>query len=436
VSGALLISIKTKHTVLYPKDGFAIVAFSWVSISFFGALPFYISGSVDSFMDCLFESVSGFTTTGATILTNIESLPNGLIFWRSFTNWLGGMGVLLLLVALLPSLGAKSSLIVRAETPGPNTGKILPKMSDTAKVTYIIYLTLSALLLICLLLAGMSLFDAMIHMFSTAGLGGFSNTALSIGVFQNPAVEVIITVFMMLFGVNFMLYYLIITGNIKRALKSEELRLYASIFIVASVVIMIDISSKFGWNFFEAFRQSAFQTASAMSTTGFSTADYNLWPDMSKMIMLVLMLVGSCANSTGGAIKQIRLLLLIKSVKHHIMGIIHPRAVHQITVDHKKVDDETIKEVHVFFFGYMFIMFAACLIISLENMDIFSTFTAALASISNVGPGFGLFGPASDYSALSALSKTTLSVCMLLGRLEIFPIVVLFSPSIWLGKSA
>ncbi|MEG1932725.1 MAG: TrkH family potassium uptake protein, partial [Pygmaiobacter sp.] len=398
----------------------------WVLFGVFGALPFWFSGYFASYVDCIFEAISGFTTTGASILTTVEQLPRSILFWRSFTHWLGGMGVLILTIALLPSLGVRPTLLVRAETPGPVVSKLVPKASTSSKILYEIYFVLTALQVFCLRLTGMPLFDSLLNSFATAGTGGFSMRNLSIGAYNSPAAEIIITVFMLLFSLNFAVFFLILCGKWKQALQSDELRFFLGVVAVSTAWISMNIRTLY-LTFGEALRHAAFQVASIISTTGFSSADFNLWPEFSRTLLILLMFCGACAGSTGGAIKCSRVLVIGRSIGCELRRIIHPRSVNVVRLDGHVVEDDTLRNILAFFGAYMFIALGATLLISLDNFSFGTTFTAVAACIGNVGPGMELVGPMGNYAMFSPVSKLILSLCMVLGRLEIFPILMLFS---------
>ncbi|WP_138206632.1 TrkH family potassium uptake protein [Haloimpatiens lingqiaonensis] len=429
--GILMSSIKPKKKTFYAKEGFLSVAICWVVISLFGALPFYISGAIPSFVDCIFETVSGFTTTGATILQEVQSLPKGILFWRSFTHWIGGMGVLIFTLALMPSIGGNTIHLLKAESPGPAPEKLVPRIKQTAKIMYLIYFAMTIVQIILLLFAGMNLYDAMVHAFGTAGTGGFSNMNSSVGAYNNVYAEVIITVFMLLFGVNFTVYFQLITGNVKQAFKNEELKYYIGIVFLAMVVIAFNIRGLNNGSFGQSFRQSSFQVASIVTTTGYATANFDLWPTLSKAILALLMLTGCCAGSTGGGIKTVRIVLMFKAIKREVNRIVHPRMVNSVKLDGKVVDDESISQVGLFIFAYVAIIVVAVLIVSIDGMDMESTITSVFATIGNIGPGFKVVGPMGNFSSFSPLSKIVFSFCMLAGRLEIYPMLLMLRPSRW-----
>ena len=426
-----LCKVRTTKNEMYAREGFLTVGLTWITISFVGALPFVFSGSIPSIVDAIFETVSGFTTTGATILTEVQSLPNGILFWRSFTHWIGGMGFLIFILALIPSLGNNSIHLLKAESPGPNPGKIVPRIKDTAKILYVIYFILTMIETVLLKIAGLSWFDSALHAVGTAGTGGFSNMNASVAAFNNPAVEWIITIFMILFGVNFALYFQMIKGNKKDVLKSEELRYYILMVLVSIVLIAINIIDFNGGDISKSIRDSSFQVASIITTTGYATADFNLWPTLSKMILIMLMFAGAMAGSTGGGIKTVRIVIIFKAIKREIDKILHPKRVKSVKMDGKVIDEDTIHGVFLFLGGYIIISLIAMFIVALDGFDLVTTSTSVIATISNIGPGLEMVGPIGNFSEFSPLSKIALSFCMLAGRLEIYPMLIMFSPSIW-----
>lgn len=430
VGGALAMLVRPHNDNLRAREGFAAVALIWVFMSMFGALPFYFHGSIPVYTDCFFETVSGFTTTGATILKDVEALPRGLLFWRSFTHWVGGMGVLVLSLALIPHMGARSQHLLKAESTGPAPGKLVPHIGKSSKILYELYLALSIIHFAALLLCGLDWYDSLIHMFGSAGTGGFSNYNASVEHFQSPAVDAVTATFMLLFGVNFTMYYLLLNKQWRMVLKNEELRLYLGIVVGSVVLIAINILPSVG-NWWEALRQSYFQVSSIITTTGYSTANFDLWPQLSRTILVVLMLLGACAGSTGGGIKMVRLALLFKAMARQVKQAIRPRSVATIKIDGRPVDEVTISRVLVFFFGYLLIILVAMLIVSVDNFSFETNLTAVLSAVSNIGPGLGAVGPTGNFAGFSILSKWVLSICMLVGRLEIYPILMLFAPSIW-----
>lgn len=423
---------KTEDRVIYAKEGFIIVALTWLCMSAVGALPFVISGEIPSYIDAFFETVSGFTTTGASILKDVESLSHGTLFWRSFTHWVGGMGVLVFIMAIIPASTDRSIHILRAEVPGPIVGKLLPKMRDTAKILYLIYIVLTVVEIILLLLGGMSLFDSLVHAFGTAGTGGFGIKVDSIASYS-PYLQWIITVFMMIFGVNFNLYYLLLTKKIKSVFKSEELWSYVIISVVSTAIIAMNIRDMYP-ELSETVRAAAFQVSSVMTTTGYATADFNIWPELSKTVLLVLMFIGSCAGSTAGGFKISRVVLLLKMVKREIKNLIHPRAVGVVRFEGKKVDEPVLKSLSAYLAIYVVCFMSIFILLSFDGFDIVTNFSAAASCFNNIGPGLGAVGPAASYADYSVFSKLVLSLAMLLGRLEIYPILFVISRSAWSKK--
>ena len=416
---------------LRAREGFLVVALSWVLLSAFGALPFVISGLIPNYIDAFFEAVSGFTTTGATLMGNFDGLPRGVMFWRSFTHWIGGMGVLVLTLALLPQMTGRSSHLVRAESPGPSLSKIVPKMGDTAKILYLIYGALTVIELAALIIAGMSPYDAAIHAMGTAGTGGFSNYGSSVGAFDSAVIDAIITFFMVLFGINFALFYRVLVGGWRDALRSEELHWYLALFAGSTLFVSLMILPQYG-TFLNALRYGSFQVATIMSTTGYATADFNLWPQAVKALIVVLMFIGSCAGSTAGGIKVVRVGILCKLGCREVRRTFQPRKVQVVRFEGKGVEENRLTQVSAFFFVYMLLVLAGMFLVSLEGLyDLETNFTAVLTCISNVGPGLGHVGPVENFSGYGPFAKVVLSLLMLAGRLELFPILVLFHPSAW-----
>ncbi len=424
---------KPKNQVIYAREGFAVVSLSWLLMSALGALPFWISQEIPVYIDAFFETVSGFTTTGASILTAVEGMSNGLLFWRSFTHWIGGMGVLVFALAVLPMADNRSIHLMRAEVPGPTAGKLVPKMKDTAKILYTIYLGLTILQIFLLRLGGMSWFDSMIHTFGSAGTGGFSNRNLSVGAYGNPYFEWVIGIFMILFGVNFNLYFYLLVKNFRSVYKNEELRLYLGVIFAAVLAIAVNILPLYE-DLSYSLRASFFQVSSIITTTGFATADFNLWPSFSKSILLILMFFGASAGSTGGGIKISRILLIGRMIRREMLRLLHPRSVGIIKLEDKTVDDETLHGVNIFILLYLVIIVVSLLALSLDGFDFETNFSSIAACLNNIGPGFQVVGPMGNYSSYSLLSKLVLSMNMLLGRLEIFPILLALMPSFWKRK--
>ena len=422
--------LKPVRQDLTARDGMAVAGLSWVILSFFGALPFVFSGAIPHLADAYFETVSGFTTTGSTILTEIEGLPRGILFWRSFTHWIGGMGVLIFTLAVLPRLSGRTSHLARAESPGPTFTKLLPKMGDTAKVLYALYIALTGMETILLLLAGMNLYDALIHAFGTAGTGGFSNYNASIAAFHSPLIEWIIAVFMMLFGVNFAMYYHLLRKDKDSILHNEELWTYLGIVLAATLAITLSILPRSD-GFFPALRTAFFQVNAITSTTGFSTADFNVWPLFAKAILLLLLCLGACAGSTAGGIKLSRILLLVKSAYRDLRHTLQPRKVAVVRMEGKPVQEATLSQVGVYLFLWLILAVLGTLLLTFETEDLITAMTAALTCLSNVGPGFNGVGPAENFAFFSPGAKLLLSFLMLAGRLEIYPVLLLFAPEIW-----
>ncbi|MBQ2819686.1 MAG: TrkH family potassium uptake protein [Clostridia bacterium] len=432
VIGTLLTAVLHKGDhLIFEREGFLIVALSWVIMSVFGALPFVISGAIPSFVDAFFETVSGFTTTGSTILTDFSVIDKSLLFWRSFTHWIGGMGVLVFIMALLPMTNSRSVHILKAETTGPTKGgKLVPKMRSTATILYIIYLALTVIEVILLLFGGMTLFEALTYSFATAGTGGYGITAAGVAGFNSPYINIVISVFMLLFGVNFNLYYLVLLGNWRSFFKNEENRWYFAIVGISTLFIAFNILNLFG-NFAESLMHSFFQVASIITTTGFATADFALWPTASQFLLVLLMLIGASAGSTGGAIKVSRIIILLKSIRRSIHKMIRPNQVEVVRLNGSPLDEETVSTTHTFFSLYMLILFGSGLLVCLDGFDFTTSFTATVACLCNVGPGLGLVGPMGSFAIFSAPVKLLLSLLMLLGRLELFSIVMLFFPEAW-----
>ena len=435
VAACLIVGTAVKHKEpknksIYGREGFVVVALSWIVMSLFGALPFYLSGSIGGFINCFFETVSGFTTTGASILTEIEGLPMSILFWRSFTHWIGGMGILVFMLAILPMGDERSMYLMKAEAPGPMVSKLVPKVKSTAKLLYKIYIALTVIEMILLLLGGMPLFDSVVNSFSTAGTGGFAILNSSIAGYENAYFEYVITVFMLLFGVNFNLYYLMILRDFKSVWKNEELRYYVVIVIVCIVLITGNIYSMYP-TLESAFRHAAFQVAAIVTTTGFATANFDLWPEFSKTLIFCLTILGACAGSTGGGIKVSRLIILLKLAYREIRHIVHPRSVNLIKLDGYKVEEDVVRGVTGYIVVYVLLLLGSFILVSFDNYDFTTSLTSVVTCLGNVGPGFAMVGPVENFAFFSGFSKLVLCMDMLLGRLEIFPIIMLFAPSIW-----
>ena len=418
---------KPENGRIYGKDGLVIVAAAWILWSVFGALPFYLSREIPSYVDALFETVSGFTTTGSTILTDIEALSYGMNFWRCLTHWIGGMGVLVF-VMVVTSLDDKSSMhLMRAEVPGPEADKLVPKARETAKLLYAMYLALTVAEIIFLLVGGMNLYDSIIHSFSTAGTGGFANHNSSVAYYDSAYIDGVITVFMILFGINFNMYFLLLIKDVKSVWKNEEVRAYLGIIVAATLVITCNVLSIYKEPL-KAFRYSIFQVASIITTTGFATADFNLWPELSKCILLLIMVIGACAGSTGGGVKVSRFLILWKSILKQVKGMLHPKSVNVVKVNGKKISNETLQGVYAYFSAYVFVFGISVLLVALDNFDFATTISGVLTTLSNVGPGISRVGPIENFQSFSVLSKIVFSMDMLIGRLEIFPFLMICSP--------
>ncbi len=430
VLGTLIVIRKPKNMVFYEKEGFVSAAFSWILMSIFGCLPYIISGEIPKFIDALFEIVSGFTTTGSSILTNVEAMSYCGLFWRSFTHWIGGMGVLVFLLAILPTSGGGSHInIMRAESPGPLVERFLPKVKNTALILYIMYMVLSLLQFLLLIAGKMPVFDAITTVFATAGTGGFAIKNSSLADYS-PYIQWITGMFMMLFGVNFNVYFLLYLRKWKKALGYEEMRYYFAIIAVSTLLIALNIYPKSG-GVESSLRHAFFQVSSIITTTGFGITDFNLWMSFPKAILVTLMFIGACAGSTGGGIKITRIATLFKTIKKEFMVIIHPGMVKKIKAEGKPVTHEIQRSINVYFVTYVLIFVVSILILSLQNLDLVTTFTAVLATLNNIGPGLEMVGPASNFSCLSTLSKCVLIFDMLAGRLELYPMLVIFNFAMW-----
>jgi trk system potassium uptake protein TrkH len=430
-AGYALTKITTKNPTIKTKEGLAIVTFSWIFASVFGALPFVLSGSIPSFVDAFFETVSGFTTTGATIINDIEVLPMGILFWRSFTHWIGGMGILVVAVAILPMMGASGFHIFKAESPGPIADKIVPRIKDTAKILYSSYIIVSLVEFILLMFGGMSMYESAIHTFGTLGTGGFSTMNGSVGAFNNSYLFIVISIFMIMSGANFSLYYDLYKGKWRDVIKNSELRLYLGIIAVSVIALTISNGLTVYSSWFESFTHSLFQTSSIITTTGYTTTDYEQWSTFAQGILFLLMFVGGSAGSTGGSIKVIRILVLLKIIKREFIKILHPRAIVPVKLSGQPISEDTLLNISGFFMLYMVIFIFGSLLISLEGIDFMGATSAVAATLGNIGPGFGFVGPTHTYAGFSNASKLLLSFFMLLGRLELFTVVALLSPRFW-----
>ncbi len=427
--GIPLVVKKPANRVFYLREGFITTSLSWIVLSCMGALPFLLSGYITNPVDALFETVSGFTTTGASILSNVEALSHCMLFWRSFTHWIGGMGVLVFLLILLPLTGGSHMNLMKAESPGPSVSRLVPKVKSTAKILYMIYIFLTLLEIVLLLAGGMPLFDSLTTSFGTAGTGGFGIKNDSIASYSTY-LQVVITIFMILFGVNFNVYFLLLMRKFKHAFSNEEVRSYLLIILAAILVISVNTLDLFK-SFGHAFQQAAFQVASIITTTGFATTDFNTWPQTSRTILVMLMFVGACAGSTGGGIKVSRFLIMLKTVKKELQQLLHPRSIKKIKVDGKAVEHEVVRSTNVFLIVYILIFSFSILLIAFDNLDMTTNFTAVAATLNNIGPGLELVGPTGNFSIFSNGAKLVLIFDMLAGRLEIFPLLLLFMRSTW-----
>ncbi len=413
------------------RDGFLVVTLCWLVAGIAGALPFMMSGAIPNFFDAFFESCSGFSTTGCTILTDIEALPKSILFWRSFTHWIGGMGILIFAIALMPSLGISGQNVVTSEAPGPTLDKVTAKISDTAKTLYTIYLLFTVIETVLLLLGGMDLFDALVHAFGTVGTGGFSSYNDGIGHFDSVYLQGVIIVFMILCGTNFNLFFLSFKQKYNYFLHDSEFKLYMGIIIIFSMLIALNLYFSDVYAKGEAVRYSLFQVSSVLTTTGYATADFNLWPTFSKMLLFLLMFVGGCASSTGGGIKVIRILVLLKLIRRGIATRLHPNAIVNIRVNETTIPSDIVTNTANHAFLYLLIVFASTILVSLDNFDIITSFTSVITCVGNIGPGFELVGPMGNFAMFSWASKFLLSLLMLAGRLELFTLLIIFTPKFW-----
>ena len=421
---------KPRNNRIYAKDGFVCVAAAWILLGAFGALPFVFSGAIPNYISAFFETVSGLTTTGASILTEIESLPRGILFWRSFTHWIGGMGVLVFMLAILPLAGGQTMHLMRAEVPGPTKGKLVPKMRSTAMILYGIYIALTVILAILLVLCRMPLYDSVVNALATAGTGGFSVLNNSIAGYNNPAAEWVLAIFMILFGINFNLYYFVLIRRWREAVKNEELHVFLILVLASTAVIAVNT-----WKLFEGaevcIRTAFFQVASIVSTAGFATVNYDLWPELSKTVIILLTLTGACAGSTAGGLKLSRVIILVKSTFREIRHVLRPRSVNVVRLDGEAVSDETVRSATSYLALYLILFVLTVLLLSIDGYSLETNLTATLACINNVGPGLKEVGPAGNFSCYSLFSQALLTLNMLLGRLEIIPMLILLSPYSW-----
>ena len=427
---ALFCHKKPANTRFYAREGFVTVALCWIVLALTGALPFMFSGEIPFFVDAMFETISGFTTTGATILSDVEALSHASLLWRSLTHWVGGMGVLVFMLIVLPLAGGQTIHLMRAESPGPSVSKLSPHLRDTAIILYAIYFGITLLEVVLLLVGGMPLFDAICTSMATAGTGGFGIWNTSIAHYNSFYLQGVVTIFMILFGINFSVYFLLLTRRLKAAFRIEEVRVYLGVIIASSILIAINVRPMFS-NFFESLHHAAFQVASVITTTGFSTVDFNQWPAFSKALLVLLMFIGACAGSTGGGMKCSRILLMCKSIRKEMQFLIHPRAVRVNKMDGRRVQHEVMRSVNVFMIAYLLLFILSVLLLSISSEDLVTNFTAVAATLNNVGPGLELVGPAANFGFFTPLSKIVLMFDMLAGRLEVFPMLLLFAPATW-----
>lgn len=435
ISLVLYVLCRNSKNRFFAREGFVCVGISWIAISFFGCLPFWISREIPHFVDALFEMASGYTTTGASVLSNVEAMSRGLLYWRSFSHWLGGMGVLVFLLALAPNRESGSGFtmhLLRAESPGPNVGKLVPKMRTTARILYLIYILLTILDLMFLLLGGMSLFDAVCTAFGTAGTGGFGIKNDSMAGYS-PYIQNVCTVFMFLFGINFSCFYLLLIKQVKAVWKDEELRLYCTIVFTGILLVIWNLKDYYA-TIGETIRHAAFQVVSVVTTTGFATTDFDLWPNFSKMLLLFLMFTGACAGSTAGGLKVGRVLLLFKNLRRNIRRLLNPRRVETVRVNGVRTAEEVLRNTNTYLVAYALIMVISILLVSVDELSISTDISAVVSCFNNIGPGLDMVGPTANYSVFSDFSKLVLIFDMLAGRLEIFPILILFSRSTWRRK--
>ena len=432
ILGVLLTHKKPRSTNLYTREGFVAVALSWIIMSIFGAIPFVLTGDIPFYVDALFETISGFTTTGSSILTDVESISKASLFWRSFSHWIGGMGVFVFIMAILPMMGGSTMNLMKAESPGPSVSKLVPHVKDTAKILYGIYIAITICEATILRALGMPLFDSLTTTFGTVGTGGFGIRNDSIAGYS-PAIQITITVFMILSGLNYTAYFYILTGKIKELFKIEEVRWYLAIIFGSVAVITWNVRSLYP-TFSETLRHAFFQVGSIITTTGYATTDFDLWPALSKTLLVTLMFIGACAGSTSGGIKVSRILILLKTIRKELSLIIHPRQVKKIRMDGHPVDHETLRSANVFLVVYFVLLLTSMLLISVDEFDFSTNFTSVVTVLNNIGPGLNLVGPTQNFSIFSPFSKFVLMFDMLAGRLELFPMMILLMPSTWKRK--
>lgn len=423
-----------KIDYLSTRDGFLFVSLSWILSSVAGALPFYLSGYIPNFADAYFETISGFTTTGASILTSIETLPYSLLFWRSLTHWLGGMGIVVLTVAILPVLGIGGLQLIKAEAPGPSVDKITPRITETAKFLWLIYISMTIIEIVLLMLGGMSLFDASTHTFGTLATGGFSPKNTSVAAYDSYYIHIVITIFMVMAGINFTLYYKLISGKFTSIFSDIELKVYLAIFFLFSFFTALNLTGKVYDSFGESFVYSSFQTASILTTTGYATADFEMWPHLSQIMLFLLMFIGGCSGSTGGGIKVIRIVTLFKTGFNEMKYLLHPTGVFTLKVNKQPIKKDISYAISGFFFLYLLMILLTTLVVSTSDTDILTSLTTALATVGNIGPGFGKIGPTENYHFFPNYVKWFLSFAMLVGRLELYTVLVLLTPNFWRRK--
>ncbi len=427
----LLVFRKYRTKNMSTRDGFLFVTLSWIAVSFFGAMPFYLSGAIPTFTDAFFETISGFSTTGASILTSIETLPRSMLFWRSLTHWLGGMGIVVMTVAILPLMGIGGLQLIKAEAPGPTVDKLTPRITETAKLLWTIYVGFTIAETLLLMIGGLDLFDALTHTFGTLATGGFSTKNASIGYYNSAYIDGVITFFMILAGINFALHYRILSGNVKTAFADTELKAFLSIFIIATFVIALALHGSVYSSIGTCIRYASFQAASILTTTGYATADFEQWPYMAQAVLFILMFVGGCSGSTGGGIKVIRIVTLFKQGFNELKYLVHPRGIFALRISGKTVRKQIVYAISGFFFLYIAMLLLVTFVVASANQNIVTSISVALATVGNIGPGFGSIGPAENYAFFSDAVKWFLSSAMLVGRLELYTVLVLFTPTFW-----
>jgi len=430
LGGLMILVARPGSKEIFAREGFVMVSLSWLMLSLIGALPFVISGEIPNYFDALFETASGFTTTGASVVENVEELSHGILMWRSLTHWIGGMGVIVFVMAVIPAQNDRNMHVMRAEVPGPTVGKLVPRLRESARIQYLIYIGMSLIMMVFLMAGGMSLFDSLCHMFGTAGTGGFGIKSDSVASYS-PYLQWVIAIFMIVFSINFNVYYLILRRQFKAALSSREMLCYVALWVAASLVVLSSLMYHQTGTLSDNVRLSFFQTASIMSTSGFSTTDFNTWPMLAKTTLVMLMLIGGCAGSTAGGLKMSRVMMLWSAIKREFRHLLHPRAVGVIRFEGKTVDSATIQNLYVYFVMYIVILLGTIFLLAFDDFDFETNITAAITCFNNVGPGFGQVGPASSFAGYSSFSKVVLTCAMLLGRLEIFPLIIALNPGTW-----